>query len=804
MTETEKRVPLYERLPEIYRIRDEEQQPPGQLKSYLALVEKVFDEVHKNIESLYHDLFIDTCDDWVVPYIGDLLGVSHLSKDAWASRADVADTISLRRRKGTLASIERLTYNLTKWGVHCVELRENMVWNQHLNHQRPDEGGVPPYSLPSVDRFTPVRGGTVTLRDPAMLSLLGTPFDPFAHVADAKPPAMGNIRYNLPNLAIFLWRLEDHQVRASKPYYRGTTEITTTDAPEDADKAARIVNFDIHPLGRPVRLFNTYQFEPDRQPPVVTQLDATPGPIPTARLTEGSAAGRPEKYISIDMYDPDNTNIVTRDFSNVGLQFHLPVNEATTVFAGSAWPDGGSSIWKIRGANLCGWEDRLTSPVRNREIVIDPVIGRLLIGVASDEEANALKDHLLVTYTYGAVGPVGAHPTSRIPPPELWDDKSIIVVSHFEDSSYSFKDAILEALTRPEPALIEIRDSLTHTLDLSDTDIDTTDIGILNEDGGPNLQLSQPLFIRAADGQRPIIQLKQPLRFRPAQAAKAGDLIVRLEGLYLTRYESDEPIEPTESTESSESFPLIAGAAVNRLEIINCTLDPGGFKQLDGIRAPSHTALQLREPYGFENPADENAFDQTPKIVIQYTITGPIRIDRGYRLVLAETIVDAGENAATKFAIAGSDDPVSTETGELVGGWGAATEVNGITVFGKMRVERISGRGGIWTNALEVLNNQVGCIKFSYFSGQGDRLPQSHACVKGTDARLRFVSDVFGEPGYGQLAYTTDFRIRERGPGDDAMGAFGFLMEAHKWRNLQIRYREFMTVGVRPLLIPVT
>lgn len=217
----EKRVPLYERIPEIYRIRDEEQNPPGQLKSYLALVEEAFGEIHKNIEALYHDLFIETCDDWAIPYIGDLLAVSHLSGDDWTLRVDVADAISLRRRKGTLASIERLTYDLTKWGVHCVELRENLVWNQHLNHQRPDMGGDPPYGLPEVDRFTPFRGGIINLRDPAMLSLLDTPFDPFAHIADSRPPMRGGIRYNLPNLAIFLWRFEDYRVNASKPYWRG-------------------------------------------------------------------------------------------------------------------------------------------------------------------------------------------------------------------------------------------------------------------------------------------------------------------------------------------------------------------------------------------------------------------------------------------------------------------------------------------------------------------------------------------------------------------------------------------------------
>lgn len=113
---TEPRVPLYDRLPEIYRIRDEEQDPPGQLRQYLALVEGVLGEIHGNIETLYNDLFIDTCADWVIPYLGDLLGVSPIAGDPWTLRADVADTIALRRRKGTLAGIERLVFDLTRWG----------------------------------------------------------------------------------------------------------------------------------------------------------------------------------------------------------------------------------------------------------------------------------------------------------------------------------------------------------------------------------------------------------------------------------------------------------------------------------------------------------------------------------------------------------------------------------------------------------------------------------------------------------------------------------------------------------------
>jgi dolichol kinase len=147
------------------------------------------------------------------------------------------------------------------------------------------------------------------------------------------------------------------------------------------------------------------------------------------------------------------------------------------------------------------------------------------------------------------------------------------------------------------------------------------------------------------------------------------------------------------------------------------------------------------------------------------------------------------------FAVTGATSPAT--------GWGPPTQISGVTFFGQVRAETIEGRGGIFVHTLLARNDQKGCLKYSYFSGEGDRLPQWHACVF-APANLRFTEEAFGDPAYGQLAWTTDFGVRERGPGDDAMGAFGFLLEAHKWRNLQIRYREFMPVGVRPLLIPVT
>ena len=799
------RVPLYERLPEIYRIKDEEQKPPGQLRSYLALVEKVFGAIHENVEALYDDLFIETCDDWVIPYIGDLLGTSHLAGDPWTLRADVADTVALRRRKGTLAGIEQLTYNLTRWGVHCVELRENLVWNHHLNHQRPDAGGEPPYGLSSVTRFTPVRGGTIALRDPAMLSLLGEPFDPFAHIADVKPPAFGSIRYNLPNLAIFLWRLEDYRVRISKPL-SGGVHPTGSAVPGEATHAAR---FDVHPLGEPVRLFNTYQFDPDREPPVMTRVDETPGPIPRARLTGGSGtddtagtrpraqlpedseAGNPEEYLAVDTYDPAGGNLAALEISDVGLQLHLPEPE----FAGEIWPGLKPEVWSIRGANLCAWENGVLPPLQNREIIVDPDIGRIVVGVGSQAEGEALEKRLLLTYTYGAVGPVGAHPGSRGSAPKEWKDEPVVTKEvDFHQDPDALRKALDDIHLSNAPVVIEIEDSMVHELDLNAI------AGIAVEDGHPNLALNRSLIIRAADGQRPIVALKQPLRFRPKEVKGANsdeqkeldaivsNLTVRLEGLFIT---------------GEASRPLIARAALHSLEVIECTLHPGGHRKLDGTRADIRQSLNLRKPYGFTGSDEEAAFKETPEVILQRTIAGPLLIDRAYRLSLTDSIIDAGKGVG--------DDPqagfaVSSAT-DATGEWGPPTEVEGIIVFGRMRVEGINGRGGIWVHALEVLDNQKGCIRHSYFSGKGDRLPQNLGCVSGIGAgkaELRFVSEFFGESAYGQLAHASDFRIKERGPYDDAMGAFGFLLEAHKWCNLQVRYREFMPVGVRPLLVPVT
>ena len=64
---------LYRLLPAIYRIRDADEGEP--LKALMQVIAEQMVAMEENLAQLYDDQFIETCAEWVVPYIGDLIGV---------------------------------------------------------------------------------------------------------------------------------------------------------------------------------------------------------------------------------------------------------------------------------------------------------------------------------------------------------------------------------------------------------------------------------------------------------------------------------------------------------------------------------------------------------------------------------------------------------------------------------------------------------------------------------------------------------------------------------------------------------
>lgn len=182
---------LYRLLPAIHRIRDAEQGEP--LKALIGVMAEQVAVMEENIEQLYDDQFIETCADWVVPYIGDLIGYRLLYGAALgvgSPRAEVAHTIALRRRKGTAAVLEQLARDVTGWNARAVEFFQTLATTQYMNHLR-----LGNHYAPDLRRWEP-------------LERIGSAFDSVAHTADVRRIASGRGRYNIPNVGLFLWPIE--------------------------------------------------------------------------------------------------------------------------------------------------------------------------------------------------------------------------------------------------------------------------------------------------------------------------------------------------------------------------------------------------------------------------------------------------------------------------------------------------------------------------------------------------------------------------------------------------------------------
>ena len=214
MTSTKDR--LFELLPVVYRQRDHEEGYP--LKALLQVISEQVDLVEQDIEQLYRNWFIETCQDWAVPYLGDLVGyrmveaAGKLSAGTTAQgrelnrvlvpRREVANTARYRRRKGSLFLLELLARDVAAWPARAVEFYRLLGWTQALNHQRL------------------VRGGFIDLRDGDALDDLGGPFDRAAHSGDVRriDSERTQGRTNIPSVGVFLWRLGAYSVGWAPAY----------------------------------------------------------------------------------------------------------------------------------------------------------------------------------------------------------------------------------------------------------------------------------------------------------------------------------------------------------------------------------------------------------------------------------------------------------------------------------------------------------------------------------------------------------------------------------------------------------
>ena len=321
---------LYALLPAVYRIRDEQQGHP--LRDLVGLIAREFEALEENVEQLYDDQFIETCADWVAPYIGDLIGYRPLHGVAAAiasPRAEVANTIGYRRRKGTAAMLEQLARDVTDWPARAVEFFEQLATTQYMNHVR--------LHAPA----------TADLRSLPRMLQQGGPFNAVAHTAEMRRPEAGSGRYNIPNIGIFLWRLQ--------PFRLSDVPLT----PDTGDAAGR--KFRFNPLGADQPLFRLPVTE--KQITHIAETANVPDPIKLRLMVRAVKAAASDNTVADD-YGEGESIVLARPNTNPAKP-PVPIDVADIC------------VCDLRDV-AAGWAHETTLDAN--KIAIDPTLGRVLLG----------------------------------------------------------------------------------------------------------------------------------------------------------------------------------------------------------------------------------------------------------------------------------------------------------------------------------------------------------------------------------------------------------------------------------------
>jgi len=344
---------IYSLLPAIHRTRDAA--AGGPLQALIGVIAEQVGVLEQDLTNLYADQFIETCAPWVIPYIGDLIGWNGLFENipnGARARAEVANTIGYRRRKGTVIALEQAGHDVTGRAVYIVEYFRRLAVNQSFRHLR--------LHHPSF----------VNLRHGAAFTRLGGPFETFSRTIDVRriPPRTrtpnipdnaaldtalhGEGRSNIPDIGAWVWRWIAFPV---------TGQSAT---PVDARR------FLASPLGNDMKLFNASPLRASFQS-LTTRADV-PQPIGRREFHDDPNA----------FYGASNGLVIYVNGVPVGLETICVCDLSD--FMG-------------------GW-----APAPAGKVAIDPVLGRIAFADDLPMPGNVTLD-----YNYGFPAELGGGPYDR-------------------------------------------------------------------------------------------------------------------------------------------------------------------------------------------------------------------------------------------------------------------------------------------------------------------------------------------------------------------------------------------------------
>jgi hypothetical protein len=721
---------LYTLLPYVHREYDAARD--GVLRALLAVIGEQVDVVEEDIEQLYRNWFIETCDDWVVPYIAELIGYRPVhdagepgdprTPGALARnrilipRREVANTIGYRRRKGTIALLEDLANQVSGWPARAVECYRLLARTPHLDYVRLG------------------RGRTVDLRDAAGLERLDGPFDRLAHTVDVRRVSSGRTPgcYNIPSIGVFVWRLRAYSVsRTNAELNEWQSPAGWTQANCAEEQAPNNYTFSV--LGNDAPLYN--RPVPEESPThIANELNL---PTPILRKVFDDPGGR----ASADFYGPGKSLAIWAP--------GWPKRDAEQPIPASA----------VIPADLTRWH---YEPPRDH-IAVDPETGRIAF------PASQLPRHgVLVYYHYAFSADIGGGEYPRV----LSQPAGTRVYRVGEGGDYKQIRAAFDAWqgdkAAPPSAAIEIVDS-----------------GVYTEPLDFSIAAKTTLQIRAASGVRPVIRLLDYMADRPdGFGIRGGDASrVTFDGLLIAG-RGIQVIGP--EPENQQDGDLC------HVTIRHCTLVPGWSLHHDcEPRRPGEPSVQLinttaritvehsiigaievvssvetRDPVSLS--VTDSIWDSTS--ATRTALRGPDDTFGYVRLTTGRTTV-IGRVLAHEIALAEN----SIFTGPVT----VARQQSGCVRFcyvppGSRTPRRYECQPDLVAAGLA-----------------GDA--RAHAEVR---VRPQFKSTRYGTPTYGQLADGGPSEIARGADDESEMGAFHDLFTPQRTANLRARLDEYTAAGM--------
>jgi hypothetical protein len=803
---------LWALLPEVYRSEDSAAlDEPGPLQELLTRIAVQVALVRRSLDRLWDDQSIETCDDWVIPYIAALLDTNLVpAMDARGQRLDVANTINYRRRKGTLSLVEELATTVTSWECRAVEFFRRLSRRYHgldpeLGWPADSDDPAGARALQQAERLTGLltgtpAGGLADLRNAAGAYATGTAFDEYHHRVDVRRGRGALGWYGIPKVGLFLWRTQSIGVDRATPVPVAGCEG----------------QFAFDPTGRQIALFQAKDRPPEGFGERWTPLAAWQVPGPLSQLVYDAVRAAHETPPPKGAWPDPLAGFWPGSLSVTPVGAGVPLDEKDV----QVWPEVGRfAVATGTGAVEVGYHYGLFSrigagPYDRRRLGVaaaaDPppvthVPGGSAIALENALTALGATGTVIVTdgLTSTAIGRVG---TTSVPIEDVTvradDEGRAVVRLAASDGPWIFQGSTAAGATdarlRLEGLLFSGQDVVLRG------GFDEVVLSCCTFDPGTRGDLREPpvLWEPAVDG-RPLtatrLRIEGTVRTLTIDRCILGPIRSRQGGLV-------ETIRATDSV--LQGLPASEGNAFSAEEIF----DPDGlFQLLDNKRDTLTTWLagQVDTSDLATLVADLNTLISGP------SIWDPARF--ADRDIAADTITEAESGPtgaellrlnrrllAEAFPVELHDAAVAVATG--------LTCLSRCTILGAGYVHRLECSESILDDVVLAGNAQDGCVRFSAWAS-GSILPRKYESVRVAARAPLFITRRFGEWGYAQLADGADAAIlsastagtpsiREGSHDGSEMGVFCRDAAAIKERSLLIKLDEYLPVGLTPVLIP--